>query len=93
MSLVSLGVAGLSNAVDKVYADQPLLRCKLNFSCEFVDVPDEGREDDSLAIWTLGTNVIDHLFREMRIELCLGRHDDEVCGCGVFCEQAEIVAG
>ena len=79
MSLISLGVAGLSNAVDEVYANQPLLGSELNFSCKLVNVSDERREDFSLTVWAFGTDVIDHLLGEFGIELGLGRHGDGVC--------------
>ena len=79
MSLISLGVAGLSNAVDEVYPDQPLLGSELNFSCKLVNVSDERREDFSLTVWAFGTDVIDHLLGEFGIELGLGRHGDGVC--------------
>lgn len=78
MSFVSLGIAGLSNAVDEVYADQPLLRREFDFSCKFVDVLDKGGQNDSLTVWTRGANVFDDLLGESWIEFGLGRHCD-VC--------------
>lgn len=85
MSLISLGVAGLSNAVDEVHADQPLLGCELDFSCKLVDVGDEGGEDFSLTVWAGGANVLDYLLSEVGIESGLGRHCDVVVVLCLVC--------
>ena len=76
MSFISLGIAGLSNAIDEVHANQPLLGCEFDFACKLVDVFDEGGEDDSLTVWTRGANIFDDLFGEGWIKSGLGRHRD-----------------
>ena len=80
LALVSNGCTDLTDRVDEVNAQHPLIDRKLDFSCEIVDVSDQGAEYFSVSWGALWANGIDDMLGEVGVK-SRGRH----CGGGEGC--------
>ena len=69
----------MSDRVDELYSQHPLVNSELNFTGEVVDVLDETADDFSASWVSRGTDGIDAMLSEVGIESL--RHDGMVMVC------------
>jgi len=68
LALIPLGVTDLANGVHKIDARHPLVHGEFHLTGEIMHMPDEGRQDHSLAFWALGANGVDDMLGEVGVE-------------------------
>lgn len=77
MSLISLGITGLTNVVDKVNCSHPFLWSKLNFTNKVMEMGEEAGKDLLGAVGCFWTGGVDNGLGEGRVVLCVVGH---ICG-------------
>jgi hypothetical protein len=92
LALISDGCADLTDGVDEVDAQHPLIDGKLDFSCEIVDMSDQRTKHHSVSRRALWANGVNDMLGEVGVK-SRGRHCDGGEGClmwGRKCNRLEM---